>query len=489
MPYAPPDPSSTPQPPVPADFRARALRSDRTRLEVSLAVLGVALLVVVTLSLRASLAAWERSAWVSQVAEPARTETEQVEAALLARMQGVEGLRATGDTVYSEAIHAAVARERASVAKLFAAADQIHPAMRGAVRTLELALDTAWLRAGGGLPGSQGWMQEFHAYRQAVAAAQAVEQIIASETTVRRDRITSLEGRAGAGALTMVPIALLCLWIAMRCVVRLRVAATEAEEGRSELERLSREKAALVYDVTRYLKQPLGTVAGRLATFEVSAGAAIDGPMRVALAGAGSELRRALQILHDLAELSTADAGTMPIRRSRVNLAALLEGTTSGLIGWASAKGVRLAHAPPPGEVELLTDAERLRGILRNLLASAIELASQGAVIRIESSQHTHGPEGQDGPWIAIVISETPMSDPSGARVTSTELLWRTVGPTGELGITLSQRVATLLGGMLSAHGGGSGGTRFALWMPAHLSPDSTDPAEVALLPPVYLST
>jgi signal transduction histidine kinase len=470
-----------------ADARARAVRADRARLEASLAVLAAVLIAVVALTLSASAAAWRRSAWVSQVAEPARKATQEVEAALLARMQGVEGLRATGDTAYSDQIHAAMGRERAAVARLFAAADQVHPGMRGAVRVLELALDTAWLRAGGGPPGSRGWMQEFHAYRQAVAAAQAVEDIVANETADRRERITSLEGRAGAGALMMVPVALLCLWIALRCVMRLRVAAGQAEDGRAELERLSREKAALVYDVTRYLRQPLGTVAGRLATFEVGAGSAVDGPMRAALAGASSELRRALQILNDLAELSTADAGTMPIRLSRVNLAALLDGTTSGLMGWASAKGVRLSHAPPPTEVDLVTDVERLRGILRNLLSSAIELASQGAVIQIESSLHSNSPDGRGGPWIAIVISESRLLDRTAGRVSSTELLLRTVGPTGELGLTLSQRVAALLGGELSAHGGGAGGTRFALWLPAGPTPYPAEFAEAAVMPAVYL--
>jgi signal transduction histidine kinase len=469
--------SNPPQNP-PAEAR---LRADRRRLEIALAILAAALLAVVALTLRASVAAWERSNWVAQVAEPARAATEQVETALLARMQGVEGLRATGDTAYSVQVHAAVTRQHAAVARLYQGAARIDPRMRSQVRTLELALDTTWLRSGGGPVGSSGWRQEFRAYQQALGAAQAVEQLIADETALRRDRITVLEGRAGAGALFMVPIALCCLWIALRCVVRMRAVASLAEAGREELERLSREKAVLVHEVTRYLRQPLGTVAGRLATFELSAGASLDSSTRSALTGAASELRRALQILHDLSELSTADAGSMPIRRSRVNLAAMLDGTIGGLIGWASAKGVRLASAPPPNDVELETDAERLRGIVRNLIASAIELASQGAVVRVESSLHSCSPEGRPGPWVAVVVSESPLGGPPEGRVSSTELLLRSVGPGGELGLALSQRVATLLGGSLSAYGASGGGTRFALWLPAGtLQPPEAEPVDAS---------
>lgn len=467
-----PPPANAPASPAPAGGRRAdgdpdLDRVDQRRIAIALAILGISLLLVVTLTVRATAAAWERSAWMQRVAEPARAATEEVEAALLTRMQGTEGLRATGAEEYGRQVERAVARERAAVAQLYSLAAEVNPRVSPAVRQLEVALDTAWIRAGGGEPGTAGWQAEFHAYHDALAAAQEVERVIVAETALRRQRAAAQEARASAGGLMMIPIAICCLWIALRCVVRLRAAARVARERRAELERLSQEKAALVYEVTRYLRQPLGTVAGRLATLEVSAGAGLDGGARAALAGASGELRRALQILHDLAELSTADAGSMPIRLGPVSLDGLLEGTASGLIGWASAKGVRLVLAPTPPEAAVLTDAERLRGILRNLLGSAIELASQGAVIQIEASLHSYRPDGAGGPWAALFISETPLEAPAAGRVSSLQQLKRQVGPSGELGLALSERVIALLGGSLWAYGGQPGGSRFALWLPA----------------------
>ena len=68
--------------------------------------------------------------------------------------------------------------------------------------------------------------------------------------------------------------------------------------------------------------------------------------------------------------------------------------------------------------------------------------------------------------WLCVVISEASLAG-RGPRPSTLELLRRRVGPTGELGLTLSQRVAVLLGGSLWAFGGGAGGARFALWLPA----------------------
>lgn len=441
-------------------------RSDQRRIAVALAILTVSLAVVVALTVNATAAAWERSNWVAQVAEPARAATEDVQAALFARMEGLEGLRATGGPAYARQTERAIARQRAAVANLYVHADRINPNMNAAVRRLELSLDTAWLRAGGGEPGTPQWSEEFRAYHTAVEAARRVEQVVVQETNRRRVRIAALEARASMGGLLMVPIALACLLIALRCAIRLRGAAALAEERRAGLERLAQEKAVLVHEVTRYLTQPLGTVAGRLATLEMTAAGALDADGRSALAAAAGELRRALQILHDLSELSTADAGSMPVRRSEVNLSALMGGTVSGLIGWASAKGVRLVLAPPPSDLTLTTDLERLRGILRNLLSSAIQLASQGSVIHLDASEHDYSPDGRTGPWVAVAISEKPLAGRGAGGVSSIELLKRQVGPSGELGLTLSQRVIALLGGSLSAHGGGPEGARFSIWLP-----------------------
>jgi signal transduction histidine kinase len=457
------------RPPTPApsaDQRQRTEMMDQRRIAAALAILTVSLVVVVTLTVRATTAAWERGAWVAQVAEPARAATEDVEAALFARMEGLEGLRATGDREYAHQTEKAVARQRTALQRLYAAGDRISPHMNAAVRRLEVSLDTAWLRAGGGAPGTPGWSEEFRAYHNAVEAAQKVEQVVVEETDRRRVRIAALEARASMGGLLMVPIAFACLWIALRCAVRLRGAAALADERRAGLERLAHENAVLVHEVTRYLTQPLGTVAGRLATLEMTAGSGLDGDGRAALTAASGELRRALQILHDLSELSTADAGTMPVRLGEVNLGALLGSTVSGLIGWASAKGVRLVLSPPPPELVLTTDLERLRGILRNLLSSAIQVATQGSIIQVDASEHTYSPDGRGGPWVAIAICETPLNGSGEAGVSTVEMLKRQVGPSGELGLTLSQRVMTLLGGSLSTYGSGAAGARFAVWLP-----------------------
>src|SRR5688500_12738997 len=94
------DPSTRPAA-ITWDAAVRAVDDrDQRRISVALAILAVTLVIVVTLTVRATAAAWERSTWVAQVAEPARAATEIVQGALFTRIQGLQGLRATGSEEY-----------------------------------------------------------------------------------------------------------------------------------------------------------------------------------------------------------------------------------------------------------------------------------------------------------------------------------------------------------------------------------------------------
>src|SRR5690242_640374 len=118
---------------------------------------------------------------------------------------------------------------------------------------------------------------------------------------------------------------------------------------------------------------------------------------------AGSDL---LQLINDILDLSKVEAGRMDIHAERFPLSTLLEDIQATFQPLTAEKGLDFsveAGAEAPGD--LLTDRQRLRQVLGNLLANAVKFTEHGHVLLRVARAGRRAPDG--GEMLAFSVADT----------------------------------------------------------------------------------
>jgi signal transduction histidine kinase/CheY-like chemotaxis protein len=189
---------------------------------------------------------------------------------------------------------------------------------------------------------------------------------------------------------------------------------------------------------------------------------------------AGSDL---LQLINDILDLSKVEAGRMDIRAERFPLSALLEDIQATFQPLTVEKGLEFAveadTAAPP---ELLTDRQRLRQVLGNLLANAVKFTERGhVVLRVARDPRTGRRAADGGEMLSFSVADTGigiapenLTTIFGAFQQGDGTLSRRYGGTG-LGLSIAREVGALLGGEITAESELGQGSTFTLYLPCEL--------------------
>jgi two-component system OmpR family sensor kinase len=95
---------------------------------------------------------------------------------------------------------------------------------------------------------------------------------------------------------------------------------------------------------------------------------------------------QAIQLVNDMVDINSVDAGQFRLFIAPVNLVALLQEEVEGAQGLSAEHTVALKTTLEA--VDVAADAQRLRQVLANLLANAVRYAPQGGTITVELRAH-----------------------------------------------------------------------------------------------------
>jgi two-component system sensor histidine kinase MtrB len=168
-------------------------------------------------------------------------------------------------------------------------------------------------------------------------------------------------------------------------------------------------------------------------------------------------------LLSDLLEMSRYDAGAVQLETEPTSLVPLLEDSIEAMRPLAASKGTELRMVAPGGYFEADVDARRVRRILQNLIANAIDHGEgKPIVVHIDSDSHA----------VAIAVRDYGVGMPPDAVAKVFDRFWRadpsrqrTTGGTG-LGLAISLEDAALHGGWLEAWSQEGEGSCFRLTLP-----------------------
>jgi len=245
---------------------------------------------------------------------------------------------------------------------------------------------------------------------------------------------------------------------AAQCQALRTAAAREQDELRAQSERLA--------SMSHELRTPL---TGILGYADLLRRTHLDNEQRQHLDTLDKSARALLTMINDLLDWSRIEAGRLKLDELRFDLYDVVESTTALLAPLAYEKElelVRIIYHDVPRE--LRGDSQRLRQILTNLLSNAIKYTNRGGVVlRVMGERDEAGRS-----WLRFAVTDTGIGIAPEAR----ERLFQPfrqiggsqVGSSG-LGLSISRKLAELMGGEISLESEVGKGSTFSVLLPFKL--------------------
>ncbi|MEZ5960884.1 MAG: ATP-binding protein [Hyphomonadaceae bacterium] len=247
----------------------------------------------------------------------------------------------------------------------------------------------------------------------------------------------------------------------------IRERAIMLEAQKTIAEQASEAKSQFLANMSHELRTPLNAIIGygEMLREEAQDGEVADVADHDKILGAARHL---LKLINEILELSKIEAGKMDIGEDYFDPKALASEALEAVAKSAEANGNTLRFEIVGAVAPVCSDEFRLNQCLLNLLANAVKFTHNGEICLRMRMDHA-----DDGPWLTFEIVDT------GIGITPEQLeklfapftqadesTTRFYGGTG-LGLTITRRIARLLGGDVSLVSEPGRGTTASLRLPA----------------------
>jgi two-component system, OmpR family, sensor histidine kinase BaeS len=139
-------------------------------------------------------------------------------------------------------------------------------------------------------------------------------------------------------------------------------------------------RRSLVADVAHELRTPLSILQGNLES--ILAGVTDVKEENMALLY--DEVRRMSYLVHDLQELSLAEAGQLKLNKRLIDITSLTKKVISLFQLEAEAKGIQLFFEVRPEVPEIFIDPLRIEQVIANLVSNAIRYSANDGIIKVQ---------------------------------------------------------------------------------------------------------
>jgi len=240
----------------------------------------------------------------------------------------------------------------------------------------------------------------------------------------------------------------------------------QIEEQNKRVMEASRLKSQFLANMSHELRTPLNAV---LALSEILSNE-MSGPLNEEQGKQVGIINRAgkslLRLINDVLDLSKIEAGRMTVERAAMSLKGLIQLVADTLRPLAEDKSLSLTVVASPDLPEFInSDEQKLRQILINLMGNGIKFTEKGGVTlevtRLEAPNGIQFRIVDTGIGIANEATERIFEEFHQADGSTT----RKYGGTG-LGLTISRRMAELMGGTLAVESAVGTGSTFTLIVP-----------------------